>query len=751
MGSKKTELQLSEVTDYRRFEAFCNDLMVRCGYPAIQPLGGSRDKGRDAILFNKIEKTVTIFFYSARQDWEKKLYEDLEKVRRHGHQCDGVVYVTNRNVSTSDFDRVLATVLLDYGWELDIYSLARVATLVELHSELKQLHPEIFFLESGGLPERPVEPLDYAAYADRMINAFRQWQERYTPLLAEYLEFDLYAVNIDPATTQRVNVLDLPNVGPVVALLGESGAGKTTTLWKLVLGASERLKAGGEGGVPVYVELRNWSPVVGLRALVQNQFAGLGTSEEAVERELEAGNCVLLIDGLNELPPGNEPSDAAGRDIRAFFGRYSLNKFLFTCRTADYDPEFINVLPDLYPPTFETQRLSRNQVAEYVNRYFTIEPAKAEGFLESLDLSDERKWSNDSSFVHLVRIPLYLQLTLAEYEHSGEIPANKGTMLRSFIIRLIGRDSASQASKLPPDEKSEVLSGLALAGAENKYYLTLPKSLIKSVIVRIIRELRGQGMISQSVVVTDVFREVFSTNFLVVNRGADPARVSLSWDTAHWLHQIIHDYFLAVEIIKVLVVPGTDKVDDLCLLMVATPGVFDQPCQMALGLLGVDRGQDLYMILIYTSTDLGRRVLSGLPEDQAKQLVLNAVERMTDEPNWDQHLVSTVSMYLDCVSVVSRLSRTFKMNSNSAERKTLAKIMVEIAIQFQGTFAAKRALDVCEAWVANHDDTVSFYAAKALWGRDRGRASETFRRLLREGSPEVRGMVQRLAEQWKID
>lgn len=750
MGSKRTEAQLREVTDYQRYESFCNDLMARCGYQNIQPFGGFKDKGRDAIHVNKQDGLITIFFYSVRQDWAKKLKEDLEKIRDHGHSCDEVVYVTNQNLSASDIDRIKADVLKTYGWPLDIFGLARIAIEVDLHQELKQFHPEIFYLEGDASQVKVVEPLNYIAYADKMMQAFERWQQRYTPLLANYIEFDLYAVNLDPERTRAVSVLDLPNFSPVVALLGESGAGKTTTLWKLLVEASKRLKTNSNGQVPIYVELRNWSDNVQMRNLVQNKFAGLRVSEEAIESELIAGNCLILVDGLNELPASGELRDKAGRDIRNFYKKYPDNKFLFTCRTADYDPELIHVLDDSYPPSFETQRLTQEQVAEYVNRYFQTDLNKATGFLANLALDDERKWNNNTSFVHLVRIPIYLQMTLAEYETSGVIPDNKGTMLRNFVFRLISHDKNYQVSKMAVDEKVEILSSLALAGIESGYFMTLPKDLIRQVIKAEIRNLYKQGAIPQRVAASHVLLEVLSTNFLVIKRGDDPNRVSISWSLAEWLHQVVHDYFLAVKVTRTLVSPRTDKALALCSLMAATPQVFDQPCQMSLGLLNLDDGRRLYTTLVRSSTDLAKSVLEGLPEEQAEDLVLYALTNLTDELAWDQQKVATISLYLPSVFVVNRLARTFKMNSTSEERRTLANTLAEIAIRFQNTRVAKTALDVCEAWVANKDDEVSFYAAKALWGRDRGRATATFKRLMDNGSPNVRARVQQLITEWRI-
>ena len=67
MASKTTKYDLTEATDYLGFESLCHDLMSREGYKSIQPLGGTSDKGRDAIHFDKSTSISTVFAYSVRK------------------------------------------------------------------------------------------------------------------------------------------------------------------------------------------------------------------------------------------------------------------------------------------------------------------------------------------------------------------------------------------------------------------------------------------------------------------------------------------------------------------------------------------------------------------------------------------------------------------------------------------------------------------------------------------------------------
>lgn len=79
---------LEHLTDYDQFERLCHDLMASEGWANIEPLGGMKDKGRDAVHVSRLDPDdVTIFAYSVREDWWKKLAEDAEKIQKHGHRC----------------------------------------------------------------------------------------------------------------------------------------------------------------------------------------------------------------------------------------------------------------------------------------------------------------------------------------------------------------------------------------------------------------------------------------------------------------------------------------------------------------------------------------------------------------------------------------------------------------------------------------------------------------------------------------
>src|SRR5688572_28476678 len=147
---------LERVTDYHEFERLASDLMAGSGYPEIEPLGGSGDRGRDALFKCRRSNQLTIFTYSVRLDWQRKLQEDCERIRSEQHQPHAVVFVCTSTLTSTQKDSAKRNVLREFGWTLEIYDLERIR--VALAGELRHLvaqHPSIFcppwFTIRGGL------------------------------------------------------------------------------------------------------------------------------------------------------------------------------------------------------------------------------------------------------------------------------------------------------------------------------------------------------------------------------------------------------------------------------------------------------------------------------------------------------------------------------------------------------------------------------------------------------------------------
>lgn len=147
---------LEHLTDYRQFERLCSDLMAGLGYVNIDPIGGTNDRGRDALHRSRSADDLTIFAYTVRSDWRQKLAHDCNRINDEKHNPQNVVFVCTSTLSGTDKDEARASAFSRYGWHLELYDLERLRVL--LVGNLRHLvaqHPAIFcppwFPQRGGL------------------------------------------------------------------------------------------------------------------------------------------------------------------------------------------------------------------------------------------------------------------------------------------------------------------------------------------------------------------------------------------------------------------------------------------------------------------------------------------------------------------------------------------------------------------------------------------------------------------------
>ena len=207
MAVNPTIFCLQEVTDHFEFERLCSALMSLEGYSSIEPLGGSQDKGRDAIYVNESNQT-TIFAYSVNKGWRVKLAEDAEKVHKHGHACNQFVFITTAKITVSQRDEAVAYIKNEFGWQLQLYGIERLRILLDVkHPQIKKQHPGIFHPEFLAAQDRIRDPTnqDYlfisavdedGVFADWLIRkltaeGYLVWCERFQLLGGETFPDDI--------------------------------------------------------------------------------------------------------------------------------------------------------------------------------------------------------------------------------------------------------------------------------------------------------------------------------------------------------------------------------------------------------------------------------------------------------------------------------------------------------------------------------------------------------------------------------
>ncbi|WP_225414064.1 NACHT domain-containing protein [Stigmatella hybrida] len=409
--------------------------------------------------------------------------------------------------------------------------------------------------------------------------------------------------------------LDLANKERFLNVLGAPGAGKTTFLRRLGLEAllprrswnnsirtSLGLKAGLDDSefshythdcIPIIIELQRFKTEdVDLLKLIRSELAscGLPESEKLVETLLSDGHCLLLLDGLDEVP--RDKLDMAISHIHDFISRNNRNRFVMSCRAAfyrDYFPRFKDVI---------LAEFDSAQIENFVRNWFHSERDRqagiADGFLGLLN--------SPAHFAakELASTPLLLTFLCLTYDDRLSLPANRSTLYGKALDILLERWSASKRvhnepiyRELTAELEVQMLSEIAVHGfRENKYFfskrelstligvflrneLNAPKHLDTSTILEAIEV--QQGLLMRRA------QDAYSFSHLTLQEY-----LTAAWHTSNnQLDSLVQEHMMDARWREVIILAAglVGKADNLLRKMIATISNLIPPREHELALL----------------------------------------------------------------------------------------------------------------------------------------------------------------------
>lgn len=294
-------------------------------------------------------------------------------------------------------------------------------------------------------------------------------------------EYDFSSVSIEAAGKEKdtgIHALDQVKRYPRTVIVGVPGSGKSTFLEWLQLkiaNAEEELIMGDQQAIPLLLRVRQLDPRNLPRgaALIQSATGSKDraalTPDGWIDRQMEAGRVLFMLDGLDETDPELRDSHLLPWLLEVC-QQYPDCRYLVSSRPVGYSP---GTLAKLKFVECDLLDFNEAQITEYTRHWCTAvrlarnEPegeARREGETDGNQIVDGFK---DHLYIHnLARTPLMLSaICLVNYFEGGELPNDRALLYQLCVEGLLHNWDIRRGihSEFVFDEKLRTCREVALA------------------------------------------------------------------------------------------------------------------------------------------------------------------------------------------------------------------------------------------------------------------------------------------------
>lgn len=300
---------------------------------------------------------------------------------------------------------------------------------------------------------------------------------------------------------------------------GAAGTGKSTTLEYLsYIDAKDWLNQK-TNKIPVLIQLGlliNSDQTI--FEFIQDK---LSISKEQLDKLFRNGLINLFLDGINEIPYGNNLLSIRLKEIKTLISNYKKSFFIISNR-----PEDDNVFKDV--PVFNLMRLSDSQMNEYIIKNAAVRSTE-KIIMDAMAKNEHLR--------NIVRTPLMLSRLVDVVDVTGVIPDSEGEIIGIFLDSLLKR------------EKNEKL--------ETDFDIRKAKYVLRAIAYNGLEEYSTNSGISEEVILTYISKCMktycFKTDsFYMLDKLVQLDILAKKESLYLFSHQAYQDYYHSQEMIAVL-------------------------------------------------------------------------------------------------------------------------------------------------------------------------------------------------------
>lgn len=430
-------------------------------------------------------------------------------------------------------------------------------------------------------------------------------------------------------------------------LVGEPGAGKTTTLRRLALETAWKYIENNINPLPVYIRLQTWKSEQSLDDFLLNHWR----LQKDLKAMLKRGDAILFLDGLNEM---GKFGKSHANDLKVWLNDInSPKKVVVTCREQDYDGNLL-----LGIPVVIVELMNEEQIRQFIRIYLGD---RGSNLIRRIFKTENVNFETKKHLYELARNPFLLTCLIFIFQRMGEsgqeeitIPSNMGKLLETIVHTLWRREVENNLVEFQFGILVDKLAQLAF-------------DLID----------KDQGTnLSYEDAVKHIGNEIIIKDAIKANY------LQLEGEQISFYHQLIQEYFAALKvkdlaIAEILVQPTvfvldfrvSNKWDQV---IIALSGILENADEFVTELATIDPW--LASDCLHTGINVSKEV--------RETAIINALLNQFNNSD-DTWLLSTTAIHLAKYGVVDALPKMFEMLYDEDEDEDVQEAAI-IALRIIG-------------------------------------------------------------------